>query len=206
MRPRVIYSDFSAHMKTWYRSKGTMFWGLVFPIMLMALFGTIFGSMFDREYTLFIQDQDQTDYTAQLIEGLSQALVVKQIPADVDIREYIADEGLRAALHIPRGFTQGIQASMAGGANTLKEYFLDVSSPTGVVKNFGRPNRLCTEVLCTHTQPSVSLVRCSHFLLASPCRLATHERRDGSGSTSKKSASRAIEARSNPTPKSATPR
>jgi ABC-2 type transport system permease protein len=118
-------------MKTWYRSRGTMFWSLVFPIMLMALFGAIFGSMFDREFTLHVQDQDQTEYTKQLIEGLSFALEVKTVPPEVDIREYIAEKGLGSALHIPGGFTDGVQASMAGGANTTHlDLYLDPSQGT----------------------------------------------------------------------------
>ncbi|MBU7004956.1 MAG: ABC transporter permease, partial [Theionarchaea archaeon] len=128
MRSRVVYSDFSAHMKTWYRSKGTMFWSLVFPIMLMALFGAIFGAMFDRQITLHVQDRDQTDYTTQLIEGLSIALEVKIIPPEVDIREYITEKGLRAALQIPGDFTNDILASMAGGENTTHiDLYLDPS-------------------------------------------------------------------------------
>jgi len=128
VRLRVVYSDFLAHFKTWYRSKGTMFWSIFFPVMLMVLFGAIFGSMFDTTFTLHVQDQDGTETSRQLVDSLSDALEVKSIPGDVDLQEHISEEGLRSVLQIPEGFSGELQASAGGGMNTTSLYlYLDPS-------------------------------------------------------------------------------
>ena len=42
MRPRVIVTDFIFSVRAFLRSKGTLFWTLAFPIMLILIFGAIF--------------------------------------------------------------------------------------------------------------------------------------------------------------------
>ncbi|MCJ2533612.1 MAG: hypothetical protein LN364_00050 [Candidatus Thermoplasmatota archaeon] len=51
MRLSVIATDFVASIKTWTRSKGTLFWTLAFPIMLILIFGAIFSGIGETEYT-----------------------------------------------------------------------------------------------------------------------------------------------------------
>jgi len=44
MNLKIIANDFLASLKNYYRSKGTLFWSLAFPILLILLFGAIFSS------------------------------------------------------------------------------------------------------------------------------------------------------------------
>ena len=108
MRPRVVISDFKAHMRTWYRSKGGMFWTMVFPVLLMLIFGAIFSGQEDYKAELFIQDLDGGPFALSYIDNLSAIFNVKTIPAEEDILRYVRDRGLRVAVLIPENFSQDI--------------------------------------------------------------------------------------------------
>jgi len=38
-----VYTIVKAHVKTWFRSKSTIFWTLAFPLLLIVLFGESLG-------------------------------------------------------------------------------------------------------------------------------------------------------------------
>ncbi len=54
-----VYTIVKGHVKTWFRSKSTIFWTLAFPILLIVLFGAIFGTGNTR-FDLYVQNQDLT--------------------------------------------------------------------------------------------------------------------------------------------------
>ncbi|MFO7677218.1 MAG: ABC transporter permease [Thermoplasmatota archaeon] len=115
MRFSVIASDFVASIKTWLRSKGTLFWTLAFPVMLILIFGAIFSGIGDSTYSLYIQDLDDSDMSASLIDTLEETGVIKltTIDYDGDIMEYIDDNNIDRLIVIPKGYQQRIQQSFA---------------------------------------------------------------------------------------------
>src|SRR5947208_1403075 len=58
MRSR-IYTIISGHFKSWYRSKSNIFWTIAFPLLLIVLFGAIFGNG-STKFDLYLQNQDLT--------------------------------------------------------------------------------------------------------------------------------------------------
>src|SRR5438309_7839939 len=56
MRSR-IYTIIKGHFKSWYRSKSNIFWTIAFPLLLIVLFGAIFGSG-STKFDLYLQNQD----------------------------------------------------------------------------------------------------------------------------------------------------
>ncbi len=56
MRSR-IYTIISGHFKSWYRSKSNIFWTIAFPLLLIVLFGAIFGNG-STKFDLYLQNQD----------------------------------------------------------------------------------------------------------------------------------------------------
>lgn len=118
MKPEIIWSDFICSLKGWARSKGTVFWSLAFPILLMVLFGAIFEGQEDLSLTLYVQDQDCTNTSAIFVEGLEMHLEVEMIPADADSDEYIKEHDLRTVLFIPPGFEDAIMATRMGVPTT----------------------------------------------------------------------------------------
>ena len=57
MNLKIIANDFLASLKNYYRSKGTLFWSLAFPILLILLFGAIFSGS-EGSYTLYVKNYD----------------------------------------------------------------------------------------------------------------------------------------------------
>src|SRR2546430_6551200 len=74
MRNR-IYTIIAGHFKSWYRSKSNIFWTIAFPLLLIVLFGAIFGSG-STKFDLYLQNQDlnanaPTQYSQQYISVLN---------------------------------------------------------------------------------------------------------------------------------------
>jgi len=58
MNPKIIANDFLASLKNYYRSKGTLFWSLAFPILLILIFGAIFSGGEEGNYVLYVKNYD----------------------------------------------------------------------------------------------------------------------------------------------------
>jgi ABC-2 type transport system permease protein len=58
MKHRVIIADFTASFKTFYRNKGTLFFTIAFPVILILLFGAIFSGGGAGTYTLHVKNFD----------------------------------------------------------------------------------------------------------------------------------------------------
>ncbi|MEM4574086.1 MAG: hypothetical protein QXF45_06075, partial [Candidatus Caldarchaeum sp.] len=44
--------------KTWMRAKMSIFFGILFPVMLLLVFGSIFGGASPPNYTLYVRNLD----------------------------------------------------------------------------------------------------------------------------------------------------
>src|SRR5437899_3264561 len=54
---RRVYTIIKGHVKTWFRSKSTIFWTIAFPLLLIVLFGAIFGGG-TTKFDLYVQNRD----------------------------------------------------------------------------------------------------------------------------------------------------
>lgn len=100
-------------LKTWFRSKHTLFWTLAFPILLMLLFGAIFSFSEDPRFELYVQNKDVIDgqpspLSATFVDVLNETgvLNVKTVDAAEDTSRYIDENGVERILLIPEGFQQ----------------------------------------------------------------------------------------------------
>jgi len=113
MNPRIILNDFSASVKAWRRSPGTVFWTLAFPVILILIFGAIFSGTDDISYDIHIQDLDDSTWSKQLIEILDNisALTTISVDQEEDIDEYIKENEVLVTLVIPNTFSETINQS-----------------------------------------------------------------------------------------------
>ena len=89
---------FKAVTKNWLRSRSGLFFSIMFPVLLLLVFGAVFGSQGTSTYTLFIQNLDIDGKSTELSEAFVEALnstetfSIKRIPVDIpDLRSYARD-------------------------------------------------------------------------------------------------------------------
>jgi len=118
-----VYTIIKAHVKTWFRSRSTIFWTIAFPILLIVLFGAIFGNG-NNKFDLYVQNQDLTasnptptsqGYVTAL--NTTGAFNIRTVPAETtNALSYVKDD---AQLHnrgqrllvIPPGFQNNLTAT-----------------------------------------------------------------------------------------------
>lgn len=106
--------------KTFFREKGTIFWTIAFPILIMLLFTAIFGRNipFTANIGVVINDSDPfgTGLPAHVITGLNstQIFIVNVYQNPNDALELLNKSSIRAIITIPDGFS----ANMTMGLNT----------------------------------------------------------------------------------------
>ncbi len=122
MRSRV-YTIIKGHVKTWFRSRSTIFWTIAFPILLIVLFGAIFGGG-NTKFDLYVQNQDlsastPTQASQAYVTALNTtgAFSIRTVPAEMtNPLSYVKDD---AQLHnrgqrllvIPTGFQNNLTSS-----------------------------------------------------------------------------------------------
>jgi ABC-2 type transport system permease protein len=124
MRSR-IYTIISGHFKSWYRSKSNIFWTIAFPLLLIVLFGAIFGSG-STKFDLYLQNQDlnantPTPYSQQYIGVLNDtgAFNLHTVAAGQNVSQALDFVKSDAQLHnrgqrlliVPVGFASELSAT-----------------------------------------------------------------------------------------------
>ena len=124
MNLKFIGIDFIASIKAWTRSPGTVFWTILFPVLLILIFGAIFSESDDVKYDLVVQNLDVEDGNEQnfsklLIDGLKHVDVLKidTIGYDEDISDYMKENDKSSGLLIPKGFSKDVSYYIAHKQN-----------------------------------------------------------------------------------------
>ena len=105
-----VLADVRAFGAQYLRSRIGAFFALVFPIILILLFGAIFSGSGSTTVTIHVQDLDDSAISHQFIDVLRNMTVlnVESIPADSVIGEYIRANSISTALVIPSDFSENI--------------------------------------------------------------------------------------------------
>ncbi len=115
MRKRILAIS-SSLLKNWMRSRSGVFFSFLFPVMLLLLFASIFGSQGSSSIPLHVQNLDldghgrPTNLSRGFVQILNQtAFSVSTVPAEVDGLDFVRDDlgllgGTLRLLIIPEGF------------------------------------------------------------------------------------------------------
>ncbi|MEM3458886.1 MAG: ABC transporter permease [Candidatus Bathyarchaeia archaeon] len=121
-------------IKQFFREKGTIFWTIAFPVMILLLFTAIFGREIPFNANIGIVNEDtqapMPEITEGIISGLNSTgfLNVRNFTDRVEAEKELNATNIRAVLIIPQNFTQNLMLS--GHANItliLDKTNLDVS-------------------------------------------------------------------------------
>lgn len=133
---------FSALTKSWLRSKEGVFFSFLFPVMLLLIFGTVFGGGGGQTYLLHVQNLDlengRPTWLSSTLIGILEntgTFEIKEIAAGVDVESYV-EEHLSFTnyriLVIPENFEQKV---MSKGIYVRTGVILDTLN--FIVKNYG---------------------------------------------------------------------
>jgi ABC-2 type transport system permease protein len=132
MNIRRVHANLVMGLKEFYRNKATMFFVLLFPILLMVLFGYIFSGQGDVVYNLPVQNLDDGPLSTNLTTtlGMTGLFEIIDVPESADPRDYLVDEKENTVLVIPAGYSSNI---MSGNQTTLTVYY-DPSNTAALTK------------------------------------------------------------------------
>jgi ABC-2 type transport system permease protein len=97
-------------IRTFFREKGTVFWTIAFPVMIMLLFTAIFGRDIPFHATISVVDYENSALTASIVSGLNDTgfLTVRNFADETEALRELNDTNIRAVITIPQNFTQSL--------------------------------------------------------------------------------------------------
>jgi ABC-2 type transport system permease protein len=117
--------------KTFFRERGTIFWTMAFPIVIMLLFTAIFGRTIPFSANIGIIDNDGTPVTAQIIASLNSSSGPFTSIAYTNTTEaFVAlnATNVRAVIIVPKGFTQSLAFKNATVSITVDKSNPDIAN------------------------------------------------------------------------------
>jgi ABC-2 type transport system permease protein len=115
MNPRRIGANLTVDLKEFVRNKAAVFWTVMFPILLILLFGFIFQGEDDVSYTLPIQNRDGGFWSTNLTDTLNETglFEISMVGPDEDPKAYMEENNANVLLIIPEGYSDEINQIMA---------------------------------------------------------------------------------------------
>lgn len=139
MNAGIIWASFKADLQSFYRSKATLFWTLLFPILLILMFGAIFSGVGDAEYEVVVIDYDDSDMSVLFTEILNDTDIIKtnvKIIEEENILSYIKNNDIKRLIVIPDGFEQ-----------TLNRFYIDENVTTNIKFYFDQSEQQTNSVV-----------------------------------------------------------
>jgi len=133
MNVRVVGANLVVSIKSFYREKTAMFFTIMFPILLILVFGTIFMDDDKLNFALYLQDLDQTETSAEIATALAATGKFKITTVDpvIEATRYAKDNKVNLVLVIPKdyekSYTEYVQFDNFNAFVTLR-YVYDPSS------------------------------------------------------------------------------
>ncbi|HUS89923.1 MAG TPA: ABC transporter permease [Desulfosporosinus sp.] len=136
---RRIASDFRVFSRGYLRNKFGLFFGLVFPVMLILIFGAIFSGNSSGTINVYVQNQDtgpfstyQMDIATQFLNALNSSgtVLLVTINASENFSNYLKDHSASDGIVIPQGFSA---TYLAGQQVNVTVYGNPTASTSGIV-------------------------------------------------------------------------
>ena len=133
-----ILSDFKVYSRGYLRNKFGLFFGLVFPVILILIFGAIFSSN-SGTINVYAQNQDtgpflspQMNIASQFLNALNSSSTVRVIMVDTseNFSQYLAAHSASDGIIIPANFSANY---LAGHQINVTVYGNPTSSSSGII-------------------------------------------------------------------------
>ncbi len=136
---RRMLADLRVFGRSYLRGRVGLFFTLIFPVILILLFGAIFAGGFSSTPTVYIQNQDTGPIGAAFVTALnsSSALSLIPVPASENLTQYLSSHSAADGVVIPAGFTQAYLADQKVNVTLYGSPASTTSSVvTGIVYGF----------------------------------------------------------------------
>jgi ABC-2 type transport system permease protein len=134
-----IYADFRVFSVGYLRNKFGLFFGLIFPVVLILIFGAIFSGGSTGTATVYVQNQDtgpfaspQLDVASQFLLALNDSTTIKVVTVNDtgNFADYLAAHSVSDGIVIPQNFSADY---IAGNPVNVTVYGNPSSSTSGIV-------------------------------------------------------------------------
>jgi ABC-2 type transport system permease protein len=104
---RRIVSDLRLFGRGYLRNAAGLFFGLIFPVILILIFGAIFSSGFSGTITLYVQNQDNGPVSTYFIDAINQTGTVNPVLVNVseNFSQYLSAHSASDGIIIPPSFS-----------------------------------------------------------------------------------------------------
>lgn len=129
---RRVLSDLKVFRREYLRNRTGMFFALIFPIILIVLFGAIFSTGSSGPINVYYQNHDSGGASTAFLQALNQTKAVQMIEVDpsVNFTQYLLSHSYSEGMVIPANFTD----SYASGRQVnLTMYTNPVDTSSGIV-------------------------------------------------------------------------
>ncbi len=126
-----IVSDFKVFSRGYLRNKFGLFFGLIFPVILILIFGAIFSGGSNGTINVYTQNNDNGPISSNFLTAINQSTTIRVITVNTtDFSKYLADHSASDGIIIPQNFSADY---LAGHPVNLTVYGNPTSSSSGIV-------------------------------------------------------------------------
>jgi ABC-2 type transport system permease protein len=134
---RRIYADFKVFSRGYLRNKFGLFFGLIFPVILILIFGAIFSGGSSGTINVYAQNQDNglstgTNIGSSFLAALNESgtMTVITVDSTENFTQYLADHSSSDGIIIPQSFSANYAT---GQPVNITVYGNPASSTSGIV-------------------------------------------------------------------------
>ncbi len=113
----------------YFRSPSSIFWSIVYPVILILLFGAMFSRTIDTNYDLDVYDLDKSEESEKFIDGLRDlpGLTINELEEEIDpVDDWLREKNKVILLEIPESYGLKVNLNIS---SKLTVYY-DPSSAT----------------------------------------------------------------------------
>jgi ABC-2 type transport system permease protein len=140
---RRIGSDLRLFGRGYLRNAAGLFFGLIFPVILILIFGAIFSSGFSGTITLYVQNKDNGPVSVSFLDALNKTNTVNilYVNASEDLSQYLKDHSASDGMIIPSDFSlnytthEPVNVTVFGNPSQTSSTIV-LGAVTGVINGF----------------------------------------------------------------------
>ena len=148
------WADFKVFSRGYLRNRFGLFFGLVFPVILILIFGAIFSSNSSGVVNVPVQNQDNGTVSAQFLNVLNSTNVIQVHTVDTtDFAKYLAAHSESDGIVVPASFSADY---MAGTTVNLTLYGDPTSTTSSIVR--GVVNEVTNSFNLNYYKPNATAI------------------------------------------------